>query len=106
MTEPRAEAGHGAPENVSDEQTRRPEATRPACQSVPAQLARRRAASWRCEPLDCGRRDPWTHSDRPLTGRELESWGATVAHLRDHDLYGSWQLPASVTTAALARCPA
>lgn len=47
------------------------------------QLRRRRAASWRLPPLACGRRDPHAYRRRPLTGRELDAWGATVLHFAD-----------------------
>jgi hypothetical protein len=36
------------------------EITAPPRQDAPAELRRRRQASLRCEPLDDGRRDPWT----------------------------------------------
>lgn len=58
-----------------------------------AGLRRRRAASWRCPPLDCGRRDPLDLDPRPgirhrqavaaerTAQREAASWAAAVAHL-------------------------
>lgn len=59
-----------------------------------AAIRRRRAASWRCPPLDCGRRDPLDPDRRPALARrraereqrraelERESWQAATAHLR------------------------
>lgn len=42
---------------------------------IAAQLRRRRAASWRCEPLADGRRDPWPELPREhyWTDRELDA---------------------------------
>jgi hypothetical protein len=51
---------------------------------LPAQLRRRRAASWRCEPLPGGQRDPLNDDgfdDEPLTDAELDSWRAAWQHL-------------------------
>lgn len=64
-----------------------------------AGLRRRRAASWRCPPLECGRRDPLDLDPRPgVRGREAvaavraerraaESWLLAVEHLAElgHD---------------------
>ena len=40
---------------------------------TPAQLRRRREASWRCEPLPCGCRDPWICRCYPPLSREGQS---------------------------------
>lgn len=50
--------------------------------SVGAQLRRRRMASWRCEPLDSGHRDPH-HRWRPekLSAKQLEAVAAAAEHL-------------------------
>jgi hypothetical protein len=74
--------------------------TRAIPRSVPRQLRRRRAASWRCEPLWAGQRDPWT-DERPAdwTATEVESWQRTAEYLRAHQLYGRWQVPESVRAA-------
>jgi hypothetical protein len=44
--------------------------------AVPRQLRRRRAASWRLPPLDCGCRDPWPCrcSEPPLSEHALDGW--------------------------------
>jgi hypothetical protein len=64
---------------------------------VPAQLRRRRAASWRCPPLESGIRDPWVgQRDGPISTRELDSWRDAAQHLRAHGLYGTWQDSAQV----------
>ncbi|MDQ2880490.1 MAG: hypothetical protein M3Y48_04300 [Actinomycetota bacterium] len=65
---------------------------------LPAQLRRRRAASWRLPPLaSAGLRDPWTdrHAD-DLNPRELMSWRVAWHHL---DLLG---LPAIVPEQVVA----
>lgn len=69
---------------------------------VPAQLRRRRAASWRCEPLESGRRDPWVdqHPDT-WTDAELDSWAAAAVHLRRAGL--TPQVPDSVRRSWYAR---
>lgn len=75
----------------------RTDATWTSSPSVPAQLRRRRAAAWRCEPLADGGRDPW--SDQPSrywTASEVDAWQFAAEHLRGHQLYGSWQVPESV----------
>jgi hypothetical protein len=63
-------------------------------------LRQRRAASWRCEPLPDGRRDP-LDAVHPAnwSDDEIDSWTAAVAHLRAQGLYAPWQLPASVRVA-------
>jgi hypothetical protein len=48
---------------------------------IPAQLRRRRVASWRLPPLDDGRRDPLDDCDEPLSDAELDSWRAAWMHL-------------------------
>ncbi|MGP4058980.1 hypothetical protein ACTWP6_29930 [Mycobacterium sp. 4D054] len=54
---------------------------------VPAQLARRRDAAHRSEPLACGCRDPWPcyrHDGvQPVTGHQLDGWSAAALHLLD-----------------------
>jgi hypothetical protein len=46
--------------------------------AVARQLRRRRAASYRCEPLDCSCRDPWTcrcyTTEPPLSEHALDGW--------------------------------
>jgi hypothetical protein len=76
-------------------------------QSVAAQLRRRRAAAWRCEPLSNGLRDPWLPDRLDWSDDEIDSWVAAVQHLRSQGLYASWQLPASVRVAWYRRrsCP-
>ena len=74
----------------------------------PRQLRRRRAASWRCEPLGDASRDPWDPAYREdWTDSEVTAWQATAEHLRAHGLYGRWQLPDSVRVAWYRRrtCP-
>jgi hypothetical protein len=73
--------------------------------AVPAQWRRRRAESWRCPPLADGRRDPWTdqHPD-DWSDTEITGSAASAAHLRALNLYGSWQVPASVRQAWRRRC--
>ncbi|MGH3798481.1 MAG: hypothetical protein ACRDSP_26860 [Pseudonocardiaceae bacterium] len=76
------------------------DATAEFSRSVPEQLRRRRAASWRCEPLAGGHRDPWADWHAAgWTDAELESWGAAAGHLRGLELFGSWQVPESVRAA-------
>ncbi len=57
--------------------------TEPARQFA-AGLRRRRAASWRCPPLPCGRRDPFDPLDPPPSGFGLSGIevAAEVARLR------------------------
>lgn len=46
------------------------------------QLRRRRAASWRMEPLTSGRRDPWQRYDDPEPSERLvDGYRDAVAHL-------------------------
>jgi hypothetical protein len=62
----------------------------------PAQLRRRREASYRLVPLDCGCRDPWPcrcHErchccghEPPPSDHELDGWVAAITHLADHGL--------------------
>ncbi|MGH3798044.1 MAG: hypothetical protein ACRDSP_24575 [Pseudonocardiaceae bacterium] len=69
-------------------------------EGIPEQLRRRRAASWRCEPLAGGHRDPWADWHAAgWTEAELESWGAAAGHLRGLELFGSWQVPELVRAA-------
>lgn len=51
---------------------------------TPAQLRRRRASSWRCPPLSCGRRDPI--DPNPYHGKDLlpSDFGLTERELRRH----------------------
>ncbi|MGH3547601.1 MAG: hypothetical protein ACRDQU_05685 [Pseudonocardiaceae bacterium] len=65
---------------------------------VPAQLLRRRVASWRCEPLPDGRRDPAGPVDEPISEAELASWRAAWWHLAKLDLPAI--VPTRVLTAA------
>jgi len=46
-------------------------------------LARRRAATRRLAPLDCGCADPWTcrHPSEPLTERTVGAWRDAAVHL-------------------------
>ena len=55
--------------------------------TVGAQLRRRRLASYRCEPLASGHRDPW-QPWRPewLSDKQLEGVAAAAVHLLDRDL--------------------
>jgi hypothetical protein len=56
--------------------------TIPPASDLPAALRHRRAASWRCVPLGCGRRDPLDDRNEPeITDRELASWRAAWRHL-------------------------
>lgn len=48
---------------------------------IPAQLRRRRAASWQLPRLDCGRRDPL---DLPPAGPGPGTYGLTPVELRRH----------------------
>ncbi|ABM13323.1 hypothetical protein [Mycolicibacterium vanbaalenii] len=52
---------------------------------LPAQLARRRDAAHRSEPLECGCRDPYTCYCREqvqrLTEHRLDGWSAAALHL-------------------------
>jgi hypothetical protein len=43
--------------------------------AIPRQLRRRRAASWRLPPLDCGCRDPWPCrcTEPPLSAKMLDA---------------------------------
>lgn len=59
-----------------------PDGSAPPRHSVPQQLRRRRAASWRCEPLRTGLRDPADPTPTyRVTERELASWRAAYCHL-------------------------
>lgn len=85
MKDPRPpeEGGAGAGESVSRQLDCTQDTATASPSDVPAQLRRRRAASWRCNPLQSGRRDPW--HDPPtesVTERELASWRAAWRHLR------------------------
>ncbi|MBB2990248.1 hypothetical protein FHR72_001716 [Mycolicibacterium iranicum] len=58
---------------------------------VPAQLARRRDAAHRSEPLECcSCRDPLTchcHEQvQPITEHQLDGWSAAALHLLDNGL--------------------
>lgn len=69
---------------------------------IARQLRRRRAAAVRCEPLIDGRRDPLELPRQPTPDvRELDSWGAALAHLRAAGLAGL--PPADVRRALAAR---
>ncbi|MGH3785860.1 MAG: hypothetical protein ACRDRG_04765 [Pseudonocardiaceae bacterium] len=54
-------------------------------EGIPSQLRRRRAASWRLEPLARGYQDPWRYREE-LTPRRLAAWRAAWRHLRCHGL--------------------
>jgi hypothetical protein len=61
------------------------------CESnaIPRQQRRRRAASWRCPPLDCSCRDPWPckhYRDPYISDNQAEAAAAAIAHL---DLVGT-----------------
>jgi hypothetical protein len=71
VTNPRADAVRGGSDNVDAGQARRSDAT--ATPSVPAQLRRRRIASWRLPPLPSGQRDPLDPVGEPITDTELVS---------------------------------
>lgn len=59
-----------------------------------AGLRRRRAASWRCAPLPCGRRDPLDPlPTSSADAHELDSWRAAVHHLASHGHDVRWALP-------------
>lgn len=49
--------------------------------SVPEQLRRRRAASWRLPPLESGLRDPLGATDEPITDAVVASWRAAWCHI-------------------------
>jgi hypothetical protein len=97
MTIPRTPAGDtGDRESVSSA-ARQTHDTADAPPSVPEQFRRRRAASWRCEPLPPdGRRDPLDPAAEPLTEREVDSWRAAWTHLH------AFGLPAVVPDRVLA----
>lgn len=100
MTDPRTPVLCGGPGGVDARPARRPDATANDPQSPPVQLRRRRAASWRLEPLADGRRDPWCGLlGNDWTDPELAAWQAAAEHLREHQLYGRWQVPESVRMA-------
>ncbi|ORB16875.1 hypothetical protein BST37_05880 [Mycobacterium noviomagense] len=48
-------------------------------------MRRRRAASWRLVPLDCGCRDPWPCrcTQPPLTDCQLDGWRDAAQHVLD-----------------------
>jgi hypothetical protein len=57
--------------------------------NVARQLRRRRAASYRCTPLDCGHRDPWPckhYRDPYVSDKQAEAAVAAIEHL---DLVGT-----------------
>ena len=72
------------------------------CESnaVPRQLRRRRAASYRCEPLDCGHRDPSScrcHDDPPtdLTSElQVDAYRDTAVMLLGSGLSPGTNVPA------------
>lgn len=80
MTNPRTPDQCGG-SGVDARPARRPDATATAPQSRPAQLRRRRAASWRLPPLCDGRRDPLDSAGEPISDAELDSWRAAWCHL-------------------------
>jgi hypothetical protein len=68
-----------------------------------AGLRRRREASYRLPPLDCGCRDPWPCRcyEPPPSDHQLDGWVATIVHLADHGLQGI--VPVSVRRALKER---
>jgi hypothetical protein len=94
MLNPRAKAGHGGSGTVSGQLDWTHDTASPP---VPEQLRRRRAASWRREPLPDGRRDPFDPiTPRDWTSREVASWDTAAQHLCACGLFGQWQVPQSV----------
>ncbi len=76
------------------------EVTEAPRQDVGTQLRRRRQASYRLEPLPCGRRDPWSRpAGRHRDVDRLDAWVWALAHLRDAGLVG---LPPAHVRRALA----
>ena len=62
-------------------------ATRRPCVggTVAARLHRRRTASWRMPPLDCGCRDTWPCrcTDPPLSVHAVDSWRDAALHITE-----------------------
>jgi hypothetical protein len=88
---PRSDSGHG---DIDDR-------SRAGCEvgtdGIPAQLRRRRGASYRCEPLPDGHQEPWHYpATEPVSDRELDSWRAAWHHLH------AFGLPAVVPERVLA----
>jgi hypothetical protein len=72
--------------------------------NVPRQQRRRRAASWRCVPLDCSCRDPWPckhYRDPYISDKQAEAAAAAIEHL---DLVGTPGLLDVDTCRAMWRC--
>lgn len=57
--------------------------TRTSLQDIQSQLARRREAVKRLEPLDCGCRDGWTCrcTEPPLSDNAIDGWRDAAAHV-------------------------
>lgn len=72
-------------------------------QDLAAQLRRRRQAALRCEPLQDGRRDPWSCRGQQ-SDRDLDAWVRALAHLEEVGLIGL--APAHVRQALASRRPA
>jgi hypothetical protein len=77
-----------APAPYSDTTTARPKpevasSKARGADALPVQLRRRRAWSWRCEPLGCGRRDP-IDPNRQCTNDSPSDYGLSPGELRRH----------------------
>ncbi|MGH7745377.1 MAG: hypothetical protein ACREQ5_11375 [Candidatus Dormibacteria bacterium] len=105
MNDPRTEGVRGSDESVATAGRPAHDIPHPRHSDVPAQLRRRRAASWRCPPLAGGRRDPWDdpHPDH-WTEHEVDSWSTSMKHLAAAGLPGL--LPPSALVAVQRRRPA
>ncbi|SBS73709.1 conserved hypothetical protein [uncultured Mycobacterium sp.] len=57
------------------------DSTTTGCTQYIAGLHRRRAASWRTEPLHSGHRDPWRYDDPEPTERMVDGYRDAVEHL-------------------------
>ncbi|MBV8542398.1 MAG: hypothetical protein JO063_10070 [Pseudonocardiales bacterium] len=96
MTSPRTGSAAGAPESVVTT-AGGPVQDNPGTK-IPRRLRRRRAGSWRCDPLGSGLSDPW-ESDRyraDWTTVEVGSWQHAAEHPQAQQLYGRWRTPRSV----------
>jgi hypothetical protein len=80
--------GHQASFKIDDDETTRAEPTASVGQ-IPAQLRRRRAASWRLPPMpSCGHRDPIDCRNVPpgRSAADVRAARRAWRHLRDHGL--------------------
>jgi hypothetical protein len=92
LAPPQAAVSPGAVRGVSP-----PEAGKVSVEGTSQQICRRRAASWRCAPLESGLCDPWADQHAHLwTSPEGAAWRAAADHLRAHGFYGRWQVPGTV----------